>query len=132
MIECNHMRQCLYGQERATYLAEFGSTSLPIPTKDPSITKTRSIFPSTHRFTRITTFFRSIKLKLRTPFHSWTPKLQIFNPSTTPSNILLTNQIQRWPNIPKLRNRTTSCYCREENIDQTARNKTHKKKNQTV
>lgn len=120
-------------KSKVTYLTKLGATSLTISTKHPRITKTRSIFPSTHGFTSITTSFRSAEFEFRTPFHSWTPKLQMFNPFTAPSNNILTNQNQRRSNS-KLWNRSASasCYSREENIGQTARNQKHQKKNQTV
>lgn len=65
------------------YLTKSRSTGLFIATINPGITQTGPSLTGTHSLTRHATFLRGIQHKLRTPFDSITPKLQMLNPLAT-------------------------------------------------
>lgn len=70
-------------KEMQRYLTKSRSTRVSIATINPGITQTWPSLTGTHSLTRHATFLRGIQHKLRTPFDSITPKLQMLNPSAT-------------------------------------------------
>lgn len=79
------------------------SASLGITTEHPRITPTQSTLIITHGFAGQTTFPRRTELKIRTPFHSISPQLQMINTSATLFVVLPT--LQNTTIINKIRSR---------------------------
>ena len=117
-------------KKQKQYLTKSRTTSLLIPTIHPGIAKTRPILTTTHALTSHATILWRTDLKVRTPFHSVTPKLQMLNPSATLTLFLtaIFNNVWNWWNSGNPSGPVEDH--REANIDHAAWDCAHKQEAQ--